>query len=60
LIKNAKEDLTLMVNDAAAQVPADATAIDLAKRVFELALEKNVDPIGHALSELKKEIQQTF
>lgn len=60
LIKSAKEDLTMMVNDAAAQVTADASSIDLAKRIFELALEKNVDPIGHALSELKKEIQQTF
>jgi hypothetical protein len=60
LIKNAKEDLTLMVNEASSQVGNEATSIDLAKRIFELALEKKVDPIGHALSELKKEIQQTF
>ena len=60
LIKNAKEDLTIQINEAATQVPGDATSIDLAKRVFELAMAKNVDPIGHALSELKKEIQQTF
>lgn len=59
-IKNAKEDLTLMINEASAQVPADASSIDLAKRIFEVALDKKVDPIGHALSELKKEIQQTF
>jgi hypothetical protein len=60
LIKNAKEDLTLQINEAASQVPHDAPSIDLAKRIFELALGKNVDPIGHALSELKREIQQTF
>jgi hypothetical protein len=60
LIKNAKEDLTIQINEAATQVPGDATSIDLAKRVFELAMSKNVDPIGHALIELKKEIQQTF
>lgn len=59
-IKNAKEDLTLMINEASAQVPPDASSIDLAKRIFEVALDKKVDPIGHALSELKKEIQQTF
>ncbi len=59
-IKNAKEDLTLMINEASSQVPGDASSIDLAKRIFELALAKNVDPMGHALSELKKEIQQTF
>jgi len=60
LIKNAKEDLTLQINEAASQVPHDASSIELAKRIFELALGKNVDPIGHALSELKREIQQTF
>jgi len=60
LIKNAKEDLTIQINEASTQVPGDASSIDLAKRIFELALSKNVDPIGHALSELKKEIQQTF
>jgi hypothetical protein len=32
----------------------------LAKRIFEITLEKGVDPIGLALTELKKEIQQTF
>jgi hypothetical protein len=60
LIKNAKEDLTMQINEAATQVPQDASSIDLAKRIFELALGKNVDPIGHALTELKREIQQTF
>jgi hypothetical protein len=60
LIKNAKEDLTIQINEAASQVPGDGTSIDLAKRIFELAMSKNVDPIGHALIELKREIQQTF
>lgn len=60
LIKNAKEDLTIQINEAASQVPGDASSIELAKRIFELAMSKNVDPIGHALSELKREIQQTF
>ena len=59
-IKNAKEDLALTINEAASQLGADATSLDLAKRIFELALEKKVDPIGHALSELKNEIQQIF
>lgn len=60
LIKNAKEDLAIQINEAASQVPGDASSIELAKRIFELSMAKNVDPIGHALSELKKEIQQTF
>jgi hypothetical protein len=60
LVRNAKEDLVLMINEASQQMPAEATSIDLAKMIFQLAMEKKVDPMGHALSELKKEIQQTF
>jgi hypothetical protein len=60
LIKNAKEDLILGINEAAQSVPADAPSIELAKKIFEVALGKSVDPVGHALSELKKEIQRTF
>jgi hypothetical protein len=59
-VKNAKEDLIILINDASSQVPADASSIDFAKRIFEFALNKKVDPIGHALTEVKKEIQQIF
>lgn len=60
LIKNAKEDLILEINEAAQMVPPDVSSIELAKKVFEVALNKNVDPVGLALTELKKEIQRTF
>lgn len=59
-VKNAKEDLVVLINDAAQKVSAEATSIDLAKKIFELALERNIDTIGHALSAVKREIQQTF
>jgi hypothetical protein len=59
-VKNAKEDLIILINDASSQVPADASSIDFAKRIFEFALNKKVDPIGHALTEVKKEMQQIF
>ncbi|MEJ0032335.1 MAG: hypothetical protein WDO15_19085 [Bacteroidota bacterium] len=38
----------------------DAPSIELAKRIFEVALSKKVDPMALALSELKKEIQRVF
>lgn len=60
LVKNSKEDLVVLINEAATSLPAEATGLDLAKRVFELTMDKQVDPVGHALSELKKEIQQLF
>ncbi|MFO7256664.1 MAG: hypothetical protein DIU61_003155 [Bacteroidota bacterium] len=60
LIKTAKEDLIVAINDAAASMQEESTSTDLARRIFEVMLKKEADPIGHAISELKKEIQQTF
>jgi predicted DNA-binding protein (UPF0251 family) len=60
LIKNAKEDLILSINDAAGEMSLESTSLDLSRKIFEKSINKQVDPIAHALSELKKEIQQTF
>ncbi len=60
MIKNSKEDLTILINEASSRMEAEATSLDLARKIFELTLEKKVEPLGHALSELKKEIQQVF
>jgi hypothetical protein len=38
----------------------DSTSLDLSRKIFEKSIGKSVDPIAHALTELKKEIQQTF
>ncbi len=59
-IKNAKEDLIIMINEASGQIRNESTSIDLAKKIFEMVMDKKVDLIGHALTELKKEIQQVF
>ncbi len=60
LVKNSREDLVMLINESASSLAEGATGLDLAKRIIERSLEKNLDPIGHALAELKKEIQQTF
>lgn len=60
LVKSAKEDLILMVNDVMSGLPEDATSIDLVKGLFEAASQKQVDPIQHALTEVKNEIRQAF
>jgi len=59
-IRNAKEELIIMINEAASELPPEATSIDLSKKIFEAVMNKNVDLIAHALIELRKEIQQTF
>lgn len=60
MVRNAKEDLTILVNEASQAMGPEATGLDLSRKIFELTMEKSVEPIGHALAELKKEIQQTF
>jgi hypothetical protein len=60
LIKNAKEDLIVSINECASGMNMESTNLDLSKKIFEKSINKTVDPIGHALSELKKEIQRTF
>jgi hypothetical protein len=60
LIKNAKEDLIVSINDAAGEMTTNSSSVDLSKKIFEKSLNKQVDAITHALLELKKEIQQTF
>jgi hypothetical protein len=60
LIKNAKEDLVVTINEAASEMTIDTTSLDLAKKIFEISVNKSIDPLGHALSEMKREIQKTF
>ena len=60
LIKSAKEDLIVTINDSAAEMSPESTSLDLAKKIFEKTILKSIDPLAHALSELKREIQQTF
>lgn len=60
LIKSAKEDLIVTINDSAQEVGDGATSLDLSKKIFEKTITKSIDPLAHALSELKKEIQRTF
>ncbi|MEQ8425091.1 MAG: hypothetical protein RIA63_10300 [Cyclobacteriaceae bacterium] len=60
VIRNAKEDLIIQINEAAGAMKAEATSIELARQIFQAGLDKKVEPLTHAMSELKKEIQQIF
>jgi hypothetical protein len=60
LVKNAKEDLIIQINECASGLADGATGLDLARQIFQASIDKKVEPLAHALSELKKEIQETF
>ncbi len=60
MIKNAKEDLIVTINEAAGEISPDALSIELSKRIIEKFVNRPVDLTTHALIELKKEIQRSF
>jgi hypothetical protein len=60
LVKNAKEELILVINESVGELGDDATSLDLSKKIIEKYMNRPVDAIAHAISEVKREIQQTF
>jgi hypothetical protein len=60
MVKNAKEELTASINEVASTMNPDSKAIDLSRQLLQHILDKKEDTVALALSELKKEIQQTF
>lgn len=60
LIKTAKEELLVTINEAAMKVPNDANGITLSKQIFEIMANKEADPITIALKEVKSEIRHIF
>lgn len=60
LIRNAMEDVVVMINKAGGMVPPDARNIELSKKIFELAMDSDRDNIQIALTFIKDEIRQQF
>ncbi len=60
LVKGAKEDLILTINESISELDEQATSLDLSKKIMEKSMNKPSDAIAFALSELKKEIHQAF
>lgn len=59
-VKTAKEDLITAINAAANGLSDEASSLDLAKKLLEYMMEKNVDPIDHAIKSLKAEISKNY
>ena len=60
LVKKATEDTVSLINTSAESLNGELRGIELAKRIFENHLQKNVDPINTALIFIKNEIQSIF
>lgn len=58
LVKNAKEESIKLINLAAGRIPESASAGELAKAIFDLAVEKDKLPVNMAIDEIKKEVHK--
>jgi hypothetical protein len=59
-VKGSMEEVVVIINNAAGQVPPDSRGMDLAKRIFETLITEEIDPTGRALKFLKGEARENF
>jgi hypothetical protein len=60
LIKNAKEEMVALINQASMKAGDEAMASDLVKTIFEIMVEKGKLPSELALDEIKTELQRNW
>lgn len=59
-VKIAMNEVQSLVNTSAAEVSADAPALDLSKKIFEKVITEQKQPTTEALKFLKEEVQALF
>jgi hypothetical protein len=60
LTKNAKEDMIMVINQAAREMKENSKSVDLAKKIFEIVINKEVEPTSFAINKIKEEIRSVF
>jgi len=60
LIKNAMEEVVMIINESASGLADDAKALELAKTILENMVNRKIDPVAYPLRYLKDEIRDLF
>ena len=60
IVKNAMNETVALINLSARELAPELPAFELSKRIFEVIMEKNINPSDEALSIIKKEIRENF
>jgi hypothetical protein len=60
VVKIAMNETVALINLSARELSPDAPSLELSKRIFEVIMEKNVNPSDEALKVIKKEIRENF
>lgn len=59
-VKSSMEEIISIINNAAGQVHTEGRSMDLAKAIFEIIIQQDLNPAGKALKFVKDEIRQSF
>lgn len=60
LVKNATEEVVMIINESAGEMEGEAKSIDLSRRIFDKVMQKQDLIADVALTFVKDEIRQTF
>lgn len=60
MVKNAKENLIMSINEVTFGLPETANSIDLSKQLMDKVIKQESDLIRNALYAVKNEIKETF
>jgi hypothetical protein len=60
MVKNAMNETVALINWSARDLAPNSPALELSKRIFEVIIEKNVNPSDEALRVIKQEIRLNF
>ncbi len=60
VVKNAMNETVALINLSSKEIAPDAPAIELAKRIFEIIMNKSVNPSDEALKIVKQEMREQF
>ncbi|MEQ6118054.1 hypothetical protein [Reichenbachiella sp. MALMAid0571] len=60
LVKNAMEEIVMIINEAAGAVDQDSKSIELAKKIFQVTMSREKQAVDYALQTLKEEIRLVF
>jgi anaerobic C4-dicarboxylate transporter len=60
IIRNAKEEITTVINNSMMMLHENSTGMDLAKKILENIHQHDLDPAVPALSFIKEEVQKLF
>lgn len=60
VVKSAMNEIVALINLSARDLAPNALALELSKRIFEVIMEKNINPSDEALRVIKQEIRENF